>query len=185
LEEIKLSGKRCEEIKREVARMFKFYGISCVPISGFEVAHKMGVKIVPYSAFAPEKQKLLLMKSEDGLLVEKDIGQWFIYYNDARCYTRINNTIMHEVGHIILDHTEDSELAEKEVKFFAKYALAPPVLVHKLKLSNPQQISVVFEISFEAAFYAYEYYSKWLKLKSSGYLKDYELILLEQFKEVI
>ena len=27
---------------------------------------------------------------------------------------------MHECGHIVLDHTEDSELAEAEAKFFAK-----------------------------------------------------------------
>ena len=65
---------------------------------------------------------------------------------------------MHEIGHIVLDHSEDSELAEKEVKFFAKYALAPPVLIHKLKLDNPESIAQTFEISYEAACYAYSYY---------------------------
>lgn len=34
--------------------------------------------------------------------------------------------MLHEIGHIILDHSEDSNLAEDEVKFFAKYALVPP-----------------------------------------------------------
>lgn len=60
---------------------------------------------------------------------------------------------MHEIGHIVLDHSEDSELAEKEVKFFAKYALVPPVLVHKLKLDNPMDIIDIFDVSFEAACY--------------------------------
>ena len=72
-------------------------------------------------------------------------------------YGRINNTIMHEIGHIVLDHSEDSELAEKEVRFFAKYALVPPVLVHKLKLNDPYDIAGVFDVSFEAACYALSY----------------------------
>jgi Zn-dependent peptidase ImmA (M78 family) len=182
--EIKLSGKRCEEIKREIVKMFVRYDISCAPISGFEIACKMGVKVIPYSAVASNKRPLLFKKSEDGFCLEKDFGEWFIYYNDDRDYGRTNGTIMHEVGHIILDHTEDSELAEKEVKFFAKYALAPPILIHRLGLRDPRTIAVVFGISFEAAGYALNYYNKWLRLKSRGYYTDYELRLLEQFKEV-
>ena len=44
------------------------------------------------------------------------------------------------------------ELAEKEVNFFAKYALAPPVLIQKLKLTNAADIARVFEISKEELF---------------------------------
>lgn len=55
-----------------------------------------------------------MKKSEDGFSVEKNIGEWYIYYNDKKDYGRINNTIMHEIGHIVLDHSEDSELAEKK-----------------------------------------------------------------------
>ena len=89
---------------------------------------------------------------------------------------------MHEIGHIVLDHSEDSELAEKEVKFFAKYALVPPVLVHKLKLDNPMDIADVFDVSFEAACYAYAYYKKWLQYGSSEYTK-YERTLLNLFQK--
>ena len=52
---IKLSNQRYEEIKRIVVRMFVEYGVSCVPINGFEIAHKMGVKVVPYSAIEASK----------------------------------------------------------------------------------------------------------------------------------
>lgn len=180
--EIRLSDKRCEEIKRIVVDTFIRLGISQVPISGFEIAHKMGVKVIPYSAFSYEKRKLFMKKSEDGFTVEKKIGEWSIYYNDERDYGRINNTIMHEVGHIIFDHTEDSELAEKEVKFFAKYALAPPVLVHNYELSDPRQIADTFHISYEAACYALDYYMKWLNYGGEHY-KDYELLLINQFKQ--
>lgn len=179
---IKLSDKRCEEIKKTVTKMFREYGVSCVPINGFEIAHKMGVKIIPYSSFPLKKQPLLLKKSEDGFSVERTNGQWYLFYNDSKDFGRVNHTIMHEIGHIILDHTEDSELAEKEVKFFAKYALAPPVLIHKLKLTNASDIAKVFEISYEAACYAYEYYRKWLKISRwKQKYTDYEIQILSLF----
>ena len=59
---------------------------------------------------------------------------------------------MHEIGHIVLGHTEDSELAEAEVKFFAKYALAPPVLMEKYNVTNIVDVLSHFDISMEAAY---------------------------------
>lgn len=179
---IQLSNRRYEEIKRIVVRMFVKYGVSCVPINGFEIAHKMGVKVIPYSAYPQSKHWLLIKKSEDGFSVEKTNGQWYIFYNDEKDYGRVNHTIMHEIGHIVLDHTEDSELAEKEVKFFAKYALAPPVLIHKLKLDSPERIAQTFEISHEAACYAYGYYQKWLRFGARDYTA-YECQLLRLFDQ--
>lgn len=180
---ISLSNARYEEIKQIVVNLFVKFGVSCVPVNSFELATKMGVKILPYSAIQESRRWLLLKKSEDGFSVEKNIGEWYIYYNDMKEYGRINHTIMHEIGHIVLDHSEDSELAEKEVKFFAKYALVPPVLIHKLKLDNPNDISGIFEVSFEAACYAYSYYKKWLQYGSSEYTK-YELTLSNLFQSV-
>jgi Zn-dependent peptidase ImmA (M78 family) len=180
---ISLSENRYEEIKQIVVDMFVEYGVCCVPVNGFELATKMGIKVIPYSAIAESKRWLLLKKSEDGFSVEKNIGEWYIFYNDTKGYGRINNTIMHELGHIMLDHSEDSELAEKEVKFFAKYALVPPVLVHKLNLDNPMDIVKYFDVSLEAATYAYNYYKKWLQCGSTEYT-SYELTLLALFQNV-
>ncbi len=178
---ISLSHQRYEEIKKIVVDLFIKYDVSCVPISAFELATKMGIKVIPYSAIHRTKRYLLVKKSEDGFCVEKKPGEWYIYYNDEKDYGRINNTIMHEIGHIVLDHSEDSELAEKEVRFFAKYALVPPVLVHKFNLNDPYGIADVFEVSFEAAGYALSYYRKWLQYGSSEYT-DYELAMLNLFR---
>lgn len=179
---IRLSDERYEEIKQIVVRMYEEYDISCVPINGFEIASKMDIKVVPYSAYPEATQRLLLKKSDDGFCLQLDTGEWYIYYNDKKGYGRINNTIMHEIGHVVLDHTEDSELAEKEVKFFAKFALAPPVLVHKLKLESPEEIADIFEISYEAASNALSYYHKWLRYGDSEYT-DYEEKILYLFSQ--
>lgn len=179
----KLSEERYEEIKQVVVKLFVDYGVSCVPVNGFELASKMGVTVVPYTALPLKDRPLLYKKSEDGFCVERENGKWYIFYNDTMEYGRINNTIFHEIGHIALDHTEDSELAEKEVKFFAKYALVPPVLVHKLGLTSVEQIASVFEVSMEAASYALTYYKKWLRYGGYNYT-PYECVLLEQFSDI-
>ena len=181
---IRLSDARYEEIKRIVVDMFVEHGISCVPISAFEIAYKMGITVIPYSAFPPNKRLLLLKKSMDGFSVELVTGEWRIYYNDGiENYGRVNNTIMHEIGHIVLDHSEESELAEAEVRFFAKYALVPPPLVRKLGISNYVQIMAAFDVSFEAAKNALNYYNKWMAYGGEHY-SDYEVALLNQFDSV-
>lgn len=178
-----LSAVRCEEIKRIVVDMFEKYDVCCVPVNGFELATKIGINVIPYSAISEGKRWLLMKKSEDGFSVEKSFGEWYIYYNDKKEYGRINHTIMHEIGHVILDHSEDSELAEKEVKFFAKYALVPPVLVHKLNVNSPVEIETIFDVSYEAACYAYAYYKKWLRFGLSDYT-DYEKTTLNLFRNI-
>lgn len=181
---IRLSDKRYEEIKKIITDLFVECKISCIPISAFEIATKLGIKITPYSSIPDKKRYLLLKKSEDGFSIEKNEGDWYIFYNDEKGYGRINNTIIHEIGHIVLDHSEESQLAEKEVNFFAKYALAPPVLIHKLKINNPEDISYKFKISCEAANYALTYYKKWL-IYGGRYYTSYELRILSLFENAI
>ena len=177
---IRLSDERCEEIKKEVVGLFEKYDINCVPINGFEIASKMGIKVIPYSSKSEKARKWCLKESEDGFSIFKD-NQWYIFYNDEKKFGRVNNTMLHEIGHIVLKHTEDSELAEKEVKFFAKYALVPPVLVHKLKIDTPEKIEQVFNVSYQAAVYALIYYKKWLNYGGKFYT-SYEEQLIDMFK---
>ena len=155
----RLSDSRYEEIKEAVVSTFERYNVNCVPVSGFELATKMGVTVIPYSA------------------------SWYIFYNDDRDYGRINNTMLHEIGHIVLNHSEDSDLAEYEVKFFAKYALVPPVLVLKLNLDSPEEIEEIFDVSYQAAIYAWDYYQKWLS-RNTDYTA-YEVRLLKLFDKFL
>lgn len=175
----RLSDQRCEEIKDIVVSLFERCDIKGVPISGFEIAMKIGAIVIPYSSKPLEKQEYLLKISEDGFSTKYD-GTWYIFYKDKKGYGRTNNTITHECGHIVLDHTQESDLAEAEAKFFAKYAIAPPVLIHKLKLKNPYEVYEHFDISIEAAFYAFSYYQKWLTYGNKDYT-NYELRLLRLF----
>nr|DAO20043.1 MAG TPA: IrrE protein [Caudoviricetes sp.] len=179
---MQLKSEQYEEIKQVVIETYQEYDVKCIPINAFELAIKMGLKLIAYSSLSEEKKKAAKMISADGYSVELSNGTWIIYYNDeGNNYERMNRTIMHEIGHYSLGHNHEGVLEEIEANFFAKYALAPPPLVHKLPIINVKTIKYAFDISWEAAKYAYKYYNDWLKYGEIDYT-PYEIELLELFK---
>lgn len=75
---ISLSHARYEEIKQIVVDMFVRYDVSCVPVNGFELATKMGIKVIPYSAI-PESKRWLLLKKKRGRLFSRE-KYWGMVY---------------------------------------------------------------------------------------------------------
>ena len=58
------------------------------------------------------------------------------------------------------------------------------MLVHKIGAECPQDIYEVFDISFEAAVYAYKYYCSWKsRFEQVKRLADYEIRLLALLKK--
>ena len=180
---MRLSDETYEEIKQAVADMFVDYDIKGVPLSSFEVANKMGLTVKPYSALDLVERLEAVSYSEDGYSLETNEGEWIIYYNDEdKDYTRINQTIMHEIGHYVLGHIEEGEVEEAEAKFFAKYALASPPLIHNMKKEQTtENVMETFDIGYMAASYALQYYVKWMKYGEKEYI-SYEKQILEQLE---
>ena len=178
---MRLTNKRNEYIKNEVIHLLIYYNIKCIPVSGFELAVKMGIVLVPYSSLSSKKYQKAMEMSTDGFYVEPGDGKEYIFYNDAKGYKRSNMTILHEIGHAVLGHTEDTdhEIAEAEAGFFACYATAPSPLIHKLDNKSIRSISNTFDISYEAAENALIRYRKWIEYGPSYYL-SYELALIKQ-----
>ena len=116
--------------------------------------------------------------------IKKDVFITVIYYNDEMPDRRIRFTIMHELGHIVLDHTEHSELAESEANYFAKYALAPPPLVHNLEIGDYLELADKFDLSYECAYYSMQKYFKWRRYGSPELL-DYEVDLISSFQPIL
>lgn len=140
---------------------------------------------MPYSSLSGNKLIAAMQISSDGFhtLVERKsdgMYMWVIFYNDNNCRERQRWTIMHEIGHIVLDHTQESELAEAEANFFAKYSIAPPPLIHKAECEDYLDIATKFDLSIQAAYYAMNYYQKWLQYGPWEY-EPVEIKMLELF----
>lgn len=180
----KLTDEVYEFIKGEVAHVFIKYKVRCIPVSGFEIATKMKITLIAYSSLPKKKLQAAMSVSQDGFFLETD-GREFIFYNDIdRSYERQNWTLLHEIGHIVLDHQGHSEREEAEADFFAKFAIAPPVLVDKLKPKSPRDIREAFYVSTESAVYSYEYYGKWKSHhKKVNRYTPYEMQLIQLWED--
>ena len=181
---MKLTYVRYEEIKRSVIRMFLLCGVQKIPIDCFEICEKMNIVLRPYSTLNEKALEAAKTASMDGFCTLNE-GQWYIFYNDFHVNKRrLRFTLMHEIAHIVLDHSQSSELAEMEANFFAKYALAPPPLIHRIHPEDYIDIANRFDVSREFAGYAMSFYQKWREHGAQEYL-DYELLLLSLFDEAV
>lgn len=182
---MRLPSQRYEQIKRTVVALFAKVGEKSIPIDPFAIAAKLGIHIVAYGSLGEAGEAACLKRAESGfkLLVEgfDDTSTWYIYYNDAKPWGHVRFTVLHEIGHIVLEHWQESDIAEAEANFFAKYAIAPPMLVNFIRPNDYMDIADVFELSNEGALYSWNYYCRWLRI--SGF-KDYELELKSMFSVV-
>lgn len=185
---MRLSNNRYEEIKEEVSFLFEECGIDSYPIDCFAVAQKLYYDVVPYSQLKRHERLKALAESEDGyssMYLDPSTGmfRWRIFYNDRYGIERVRWTIMHEIGHIYLDHfssCKSYEEMESEANFFARNALAPLPLVNTTECKHPLDIADKFMVSFEASSYIFEAFQKWLVFGPRNYL-PYEERILEQF----
>lgn len=167
-----------------ISQLYEDYEVNRLPIDVFELANKMEIILIPYSNCSLEKQVQLLQASDEGMsCFDHTRGNRFvIYYNDNnRNKQRIRFTIMHEIGHIVLEHKESCEQTESEADFFARNALAPLPIIISNKIYDLEKIVSTFDISYSCAGNVSRTLATRLEY---GYdeLLDYELTLVQQFK---
>lgn len=180
---IKLTDEQYEFIKGEVVALYERYRIRKIPINAFSLAQKMDIKLVSYSSLDEEKLFCAMKLSKDGFYIEDQHGENLIYYNDMNVPNgRVKMTILHEIGHCVLDHIGRSPIEEAEAAFFAKYAIAPPPLVNLIHPNSPDDIERSFRLSNEASIISFSYYQKWIFYSGERY-KDYETKLLTLFND--
>lgn len=157
---MELSNYRYEEIKESVAKTLELGQIKKLPICPYTLANSLNISQIPYTSLSRNKMEACFELSEEGFTLDDTI-----YYNDLMYEKRTRFTIMHEIGHIMLDHNCESEITEKEANFFAKYILAP----HMLILANDRtfdmdefKIRKLFNVSDEISKYIYSSYRKWI-----------------------
>lgn len=144
-------------IKLTTLEVFQKCNIKSFPIDCTEVLEAYGMKVEPYSAQKPRKYEKCMSFSKDAFTLKKTV-----YYNDAQLPGRIYFSLAHEIAHIALKHSEPrTPMHEKEADTFASYFIAPRIAIHYAACKNYVHVAKLFDISFEAAHYAFNDYRRW------------------------
>ena len=174
-----LSSSLYREIEENVVVMFQKNNIHTVPIDPFIIAEKEGFELIPFSRLK-ERLKVAVKAGEyDGMSFHYlPLGTYIICYDDSKSFPRQRFTLFHELGHIYMNHKEESGLANKIANHFAAYAIAPNPLLYRYECKNEDDIQRIFNTSLETAHYRAEAYKKWIGISKS---EPYEKRLLELF----
>lgn len=82
-----------------------------------------------------------------------------IFFNDLKDECTIRFTVAHELGHIILGHTQDNDVARSEANCFARNLLCPVPLRDGYHLKTVQDYCKCFNISKYMAKITRDWYS--------------------------
>ena len=96
------------------------------------------------------------LRTPEGMAVRYG-NRYLVLYDDSMPARRLNWTLAHELGHILLGHLgEECPAAEREANVFAASLLCPTVALHYLehrdgRALTEDDLTAVFPISREAA----------------------------------
>lgn len=164
--------KPSQKIKIETAilKVFSECNVDSFPISCKKLLHYYGYSCIPYDSLSPQKKEACFAISDDAFCLKHKI-----FYNNKALALRIRFSLMHELGHICLNHTKVSNETidpESEANLFASLILAPRMAIHYSRCRTAEDISQAFKLTLEASNYAlmdyYHWYDHTLKFKMSA-----------------
>lgn len=147
------------------------YSITSFPVNVEEIIHRNNWGLVKFSEIAKESGHDLrtiihCLGSNDGLTIW-DKHNYTISYNDSSSLgNRIRFTLMHEIGHIYLNHLVDFEsteihrgtlthaenrVLENEANAFARNVLAPTSILQQISDKSATNVAYLFGLTSSAA----------------------------------
>lgn len=145
------------EIDIKILEVLKICNIKSFPLDCDEIVRELGCKLFKYSELSQAKLNSCLMVSDESMKLHNRI-----YYNDRMNIGKIRFSIMHELGHIILGHGDyKNDIYEIESNYFASHILAPRMAIHYSGCKNHVHVANQFNLSIEAAQYAFDDYRRW------------------------
>lgn len=164
---------------------FQQLGYIRLPIDPSELLDAHGIQTIPYQiAFNPSvslDDLMTLCSCPSGISFTTSANgndSRYIACNLQENSGRIRFTKLHEMGHTMRGHLRDSELAEIEANFWAKYAIAPQVLIEELGLTTIEEISQRFGTSLECASNILNQHANWLRHRHDDEALDASILEL-------
>lgn len=124
------------------------------PLDVRSLVKSYDIKLVRYSKLAKRNnmsiEEFLDFMPEYGLLEELN-GIYKILYNDTLSEGAIRFTLLHELGHYLMNHHEDNKDNDNLANCFARNLIAPLSICKRLSINDATTISDYFGITLSAA----------------------------------
>lgn len=133
------------------------------PIKCEKILSHYGYRLYTYNEIYrknPELYNMCVSYSDDAFL---DRNTKTVAYNNNKPKGRIRFSLMHELGHCMLNHESDTPHNEQEANCFASNILAPRIAIYYAKCKNAADVKNVFGLSLAASEYAFMDYCSWHK----------------------
>ncbi len=171
-----IPSREYERIESLVVDLYEEVGVTEVPIDAFAIARKKNYLLKPFTQLKNMAIRRVYGLSADGFSLYDPEKQCFvIFYDNLQCKERQRFTIMHEIGHILLGHKDESDLANQMANYFAGYSLAPYPIMDLYRIEDCIQLAKFFGVSRDCAQLCTKRYEKW-KLRRAN--PSYEQKLL-------
>lgn len=149
------SPKVYDELDKTIIDIYVDYGFNCFPLNEEHVCNKLGLRLMPYSAFSDEEMSILKKKSFFGFYPPESANHHpTIFYNDTadiKSEGCKRQTIFHEIKHYVYDEYVDNPDEDDLAEHFGRYFMCPtPYLIIK-DIVNPQDIVDIFNVSYSVA----------------------------------
>jgi len=177
---------------QKACRFLEEYNIREYPINAEKIVFDSGWELTSYfeimTRFKCDREKVIrCLGSADGFTQYDGYDYSIAYNDDDTLGNRIRFTLMHEIGHIYLNHLVDFEatkifrgsltaaenkVLENEANAFARNVLAPAYMIKQLKKPTPGEIVRVFGLTPLAAKTRLSFYSTDSNLNDTLHLQD-------------
>lgn len=135
------------EIIEKTLEVFKKCNVKTFPIDCIKIITNLGIPLYKYSDLPEAKIRKCHQISDDAFTLQR-----VIFYNDKFPHKeRQRFSLMHEVGHIVLNHEGESSDNEEEADLFASNILAPRSVIWHLHFNSVKDICETFNVSCMAA----------------------------------
>lgn len=155
--------------------------VKSFPIDCLSILRHYGYKIYTYSELQGKNRELYEMcisYSEDAF---RNGNMKLIAYNDRKPDRRIRFSLMHELGHHILEHKNDLPQNELEADYFASNMLAPRIAIYYAKCKYRKDIEEIFNVSSAASFRIAQDFIVWCNEVCCEGKHEYDGKLYEHF----
>lgn len=186
LSKVEIPKERYNFIRDAAWKTLIHCNVSKLPIDSIDIATKCKATVATFSQNISVLQSLNIELNDDGICIPIENRKAILFYNDnVQNIKRRNFTILHELGHFVLNNFEKNYgVQEVETNMYAARIAMPAGVLFHCNANSPKDIETLCGTSQEAALKRWENYKLLLKRRKFE-TSELERKVLEQFKVFI